>query len=423
MSAQQLTDLSDCTEFAQTLRARPPGAAHGTAILLVLLLGSALLWAGLTEADLVVTAGGRVRPLTPPQQVFLPVRGESLSASAGGRVVEVNYAEGREVRPGDVLIRLDAGRIDTEIARRERLLHAGEEELARLFRLRDATALLCWTARARAAAELTQAEGEAQQARERQAADVRLARTELGLAEDEARRLERLGSARAAAESEIVRARARVADAQAKLARAGLAPDEGRVLVCQEALVLAERDEAARREELALKCEQKRGEIEAARLELSGLERERGHAVLRAPVGGVVTTPPVKVGDVIEAGRPVVEIAEPRGFRFEARVTSADVGELTVGMRVRLKLDAYDYQRYGTLEGIVEFIAPDSGGTEGGAPPTYIVRVAPDSDEVSRGEFRGRLKLGMTGQAEMVTGRESVLALLVKKVRKSVRLG
>src|SRR5262249_12448263 len=161
-----------------------------------------------------------------------------------------------------------------------------------------------------------------------------------------------------------------------KLARAALAPDEGRIVVCREALVLAEREEAVRREELSLKCDQKRGEIEAARLELAGLERERGHAVLRAPAGGVVVTPPVTVGEVIEAGKPVVEIAEQGGFRFEARVASADVGELTVGMQVRLKLDAYDYQRYGTVEGTVEFIAPDSGGPKESAEPTYLVRVA-----------------------------------------------
>ena len=47
-------DLADCTEFRQSLQARPPRIVHGTALLLALLLGAALLWGALTEADLVV---------------------------------------------------------------------------------------------------------------------------------------------------------------------------------------------------------------------------------------------------------------------------------------------------------------------------------------------------------------------------------
>ena len=40
---------------------------------------------------------------------------------------------------------------------------------------------------------------------------------------------------------------------------------------------------------------------------------------------------------------------------------------------------------------------------------TYTVRIAVPRDEVGRGAYRGRVKLGMAGQAEIVTGRESLL--------------
>ena len=49
-------DLADCTEFRQALLARPPAVVHGTAALLAILLGTALGWAALTRADLVVRA-------------------------------------------------------------------------------------------------------------------------------------------------------------------------------------------------------------------------------------------------------------------------------------------------------------------------------------------------------------------------------
>src|SRR5215468_3113429 len=112
-----ILDLADCTEFRQTLLARPPRFVHGTVWLLGALLGAAVGWAALTKADLVVRAPGRVRPTSPPQKAFNHARGEVLSASAGSRVVEVNYREGDEVRAGQVLIRLDTSRLVAEIAR------------------------------------------------------------------------------------------------------------------------------------------------------------------------------------------------------------------------------------------------------------------------------------------------------------------
>jgi len=57
-------DLADCTEFRQTLQARPPRIVHGAVTLLAGLVGAAVAWAALTPAELVVRAAGRVRPVT-----------------------------------------------------------------------------------------------------------------------------------------------------------------------------------------------------------------------------------------------------------------------------------------------------------------------------------------------------------------------
>ena len=90
-----IVDLADCTEFRQTLQARPPRIVHGTLLLLAALLATALGWSAATQADLVVRAPGRVRPVTSPMKVFNAGSGETLSASAGGRVVEVHVHEGQ----------------------------------------------------------------------------------------------------------------------------------------------------------------------------------------------------------------------------------------------------------------------------------------------------------------------------------------
>ena len=64
--------------------------------------GSACAWTALTEADLVVTAPGRVRASEIPTQVFVPADTQLL-----GRVTAVHCRPGQTVRQGELLVRLD----------------------------------------------------------------------------------------------------------------------------------------------------------------------------------------------------------------------------------------------------------------------------------------------------------------------------
>jgi multidrug resistance efflux pump len=423
MRKDELVDLTRCTEFRQTLQARPPRIVHGTLVLVVTLLGSALLWSGLTTADLVVRAGGRVRPAVTPTKVVSAGRAEVLSASAGGRVVEVNFREGDQVRRGQVLVRLDTGHLDNEISKRRRTIQAGEEELSKVLNLEQLAAKQFDAVKAKAEAELRQAREEIRLAKERRRADVELARSELETAQDEEARLQRLAAHKAAPEADRVKARANVREAGIKLEKARLPVEESRVQVLRQTLALAARDHAMKCEELGMKRVVKQGEVEAARKELGNLELERRQAVLQAPIDGIVTAGEVKVGDILETGKSVVEIAAQKGFRFEVAVPSEEVAHLRVGMPARIRLDAYDYQKYGTLEGRVCFISPDSGVPEGQKAAQYVVRIELSGDEVGRGGLGGRVKLGMAGQAEIITDAESLLSLLVNKIRRTISLG
>jgi HlyD family secretion protein len=95
-------------------------------------------------------------------------------------------------------------------------------------------------------------------------------------------------------------------------------------------------------------------------------------------------------------------------------------------MPVRIKIDAYDYQQYGTVTGRIFFVSPDSSLTENAAQvtrPMYIVKIRLDADKLIRGNNYGEIKLGMTGTVDIVTDRENVLSLLVRTIRRSVSLG
>src|SRR5262249_44898738 len=125
MRTSLIRDLRDCNQFRQTVQSKPPRLVHGTVVVLAALLTAAALWAALTRANLVVRAAGRVRPVTTPRKVYA-ARAEGL----GGKVVEVNFAQGQDVRAGDVLLRLDTERPRSEIARKRRAVPAGREGVA-----------------------------------------------------------------------------------------------------------------------------------------------------------------------------------------------------------------------------------------------------------------------------------------------------
>ena len=163
-------DLAECTEFRQALQARPPRVVHGTALVAAALVVAALVWAGSTEADVVVIAPGVVRPVTATQ---------AAKARFGGRVVRVSFREGQEVAKGDVLVQLDTDRLDNDIQKREQTLRALEDELTRATDLLESLARQLEADTAAIEAKLTVARTDTRAKGERRELDIRQARDEL----------------------------------------------------------------------------------------------------------------------------------------------------------------------------------------------------------------------------------------------------
>jgi multidrug efflux pump subunit AcrA (membrane-fusion protein) len=413
MRNDHVAELADCTEFRQTLRVRPPRVVHGTAILSAAIFVAGLVWAAATEADLVVTAPGVVRPVTSTQ---------AAKARFGGRVIRVSFHEGQTVAQGDILVQLDSEKLDNEILKHEQMLHALEREQSKVEAVLGSMEGQFKADKAGIEAKLAQAQDEIIAARKCRELDINQAKDDLRGAEREEATLRRLAAKQVVTPAELDKAGARVREVRTKLTRAELAIDEGKMAILRQELVQLNESYAVKRNEVEMRQAAKQGEVQAAKKDLDNLRWERDQACIRAPVDGVVVSSEPKEGEFIEAGRVVAELAAQSGFRFEVQISSADVGSVQEGTPVRVKLASFDYERYGTLPGKVCFIAPDSKASEQGGA-TYTVRIELERQEVGRGDFRGQVKLGMAGQAEIVTRRESVLSLLVKKVRERIRLG
>jgi multidrug resistance efflux pump len=411
-------------ELARIVPRRPPSAVVGTVVALALLLGSVITWAALTEADLVVRGPARVRARVAPRIAFSSNSGEQIYALSSGRVGQVLVAEGAAVRAGDLLAALDTTELGNDVARLESALGAARaRHTAAVEMLALAEARFTAADQARDA-ELRQVTGDDARSRRRTSADVRMARAALAAAQREAQRTRDLEADGAASRRQVEDAAAQVAEARARVdaARAGGAAGRGELVRRQDAAAASEW--AVQRHELAERVAVTAAEAESAERVLANAKLELARASIHADVTGTVSAVMIGAGDPVQAGQGVITIVPAGGLRIDAAVAAADIAELRVGMRARIRLDAFDWQRYGTVGGTIAQIGTDAElvGPAGREVPIYVVRIEVDAEQIGRGTDRGALKLGMTGTVEIVTGSDSLLALLFGRIRSAVSL-
>lgn len=138
--------------------------------------------------------------------------------------------------------------------------------------------------------------------------------------------------------------------------------------------------------------------------------------VLRAPVAGQVTALTARVGQPADTQMPLMTIIPSGSVLYaELMVSSAAIGFVKVGQDVRLAIDAFPYQRYGTIRGEVITVATSSLNTQtdnGRATSVYPVTVKLADPSVSAYGRREPLISGMTLTARIVTEKQSLLQWL-----------
>jgi membrane fusion protein len=141
----------------------------------------------------------------------------------------------------------------------------------------------------------------------------------------------------------------------------------------------------------------------------------RSYAI-RAPVAGTVTALTSRVGQPANAQTPLMTIV-PAGaeLQVELAVPSSAIGFVEAGQEVSLAIDAFPYQRFGTVKGKVLTVAESTlsqQGAGGAVVAVYPVRVRLDADAVTAFGRSEPLISGMTLSARIVTEEQSLLEWL-----------
>ncbi|UUZ72492.1 HlyD family type I secretion periplasmic adaptor subunit [Polaromonas sp. P1(28)-8] len=144
------------------------------------------------------------------------------------------------------------------------------------------------------------------------------------------------------------------------------------------------------------------------------LEDKVKHADIKSPVRGTVKRLLVNtMGAVVQPGKEVVEVVPlDDALILEVQITPKDIAFLRPGQQAMVKFSAYDFSIYGGLEADVINIGADSVIDEKGNA-FYHVRVR--THKPSLGPNLPIIP-GMVAQVDILTGKKSVLAYLLKPV-------
>ena len=139
--------------------------------------------------------------------------------------------------------------------------------------------------------------------------------------------------------------------------------------------------------------------------------------LMRSPVIGIVKSVNVKtIGGIVQPAMSLIEIVPVEGdLLIKATVKPEDIAFLRKGMPVKVKISAYDPQRYGALDGQIVRIGADSvQDKEGNVSFEIDVR----TDQAFLGDAANPLPImpGMVAETEVITGKRSIMTYLLKPV-------
>ena len=138
---------------------------------------------------------------------------------------------------------------------------------------------------------------------------------------------------------------------------------------------------------------------------------------LTSPVAGTIQQLKVHtIGGVVPAADPLMEIVPAKGpIEMEASIANRDVGFVHEGQSASVKIDAYDYTRYGFVPAHVVHVSRDAIQDDKRGL-IYAVKVRLDRDYVTVDGRRMPLTPGMSGHADIKTGTRRIIDYVLSPI-------
>lgn len=380
-----------------------------TGRVLIAIVVFVVLWAIFGRVDIIVNAAGKIIPAA---------RTKTIGSVDVASVRALYVTEGQEVRAGDVLIELDSSGSDAEHDKAADAVAQARLQVARSQALIDSLATLK-PPRLGAVAEVTPAQWQA-------------ARLQLdGQYRDFHARLRRLDGEIARYATALPLAAQRADDFKALLPERAVSRHAW--LEKEQARIDLEGQWLDAKHQRAALIAQVRKDAHDAMTDghktVAAGEQDKRRAGerskllrLTAPVDGTVQQLAVHtVGGVVPAAQPLMQIV-PREHRIEveAFLENKDMGFVRVGQDAEVKIDAFDYTKYGTVAAKVQHVSQDAIQDDK-LGLIYATRIALDKNSMFVDGKTLPLSAGMSVNVEIRTGTRRVIEYLLSPLARHQR--
>ena len=385
----------------------------------------ALGWAATFELDEITRGQGRVIPASREQVV------QSLDS---GTLRELLVREGDSVEQGQVLLRIDDARAGP-VYREAREKTVALSAMAARLRAEATGEPLAFPRELRNEGEVVERERRAYatrlQALEEQVrairaslaateASVRAVQESMAATRRELEMTQPLVRQGVISEVELLRLQRQQADLNRQLA------DLGRQQADLQGQIVERRNRY--RTDASQELTRVESELAQTRENAEARADTLRRTVIRAPMKGVVKNVQVTtVGAVIQPGQNILEIVPVQDeMLVEAYVRPSEVAFLKPGQSATVKLTAYDFSKYGGLEGVLEHLSPDTLKDERNRRPGslpeleegyYRILVRIREPDRMRAGMRLEPLPGMTAVVEIRTGNKTVLEYLFRPLQ------
>ena len=154
---------------------------------------------------------------------------------------------------------------------------------------------------------------------------------------------------------------------------------------------------------------------------------EKQKQYLKSPIEGYVNKILVHTeGGVVQPAEKIMTIVPKDASKIiKAQVLNQDVGFVESGMPVSIKVDTYNFQKYGILDGVVTVVSPNSIEDEK-LGPIYEVYIEPKNTTLLVEGKEQTIKYGMSTTNEIKIGKRRIIEFfiypLIKYMDESIKV-
>jgi len=427
-----MTDVKTSHKTARLLEFFRDLSPHRAFVLLLLTSSiSILLWATFTDVDVIVRTEGQIIPAGKSQIV------QHLE---GGIVRKILAQEGQVVSVGQPLMELSDIQTRSNLGQEQSKLEALRGREARLLaevnglgtisfpkNLTDPNVIRvetgAWQARrAQLAQELHVLRAQGTQKRS-EINEINSKRqnllAELEVAKKQYRVIEGLKKNNAASELEVLDSQSRIQRLTSQIAEATTAAP--RLQAGQSEAESRVNEAVARfRAEASSALTQVREELEKSGHEIGTNVDRLDRNIVRSPVAGLINKLNITtIGAVVRPSEVLLEITpSDQRIVIQTRANPNDRAYLRRGLQARVRIGAYNYATYGTLDGHVTDVSADTLSEERGSR-YYRVNIEVNAATiVSHAQQPGALVPGMAASADIVVGKRTILSYILSPLLK-----